>query len=585
MYHCIQHLRDVFISKCIRQNFPVIFFQFLNMTSRPLKRSRFDILPDDSPPAKKIKSGSPEPSADDSDGNVVWFNYVPEEITSIALQQHLWSQFQINTQPEMKVLNESETFFSIEITPEQVQNLLTKSPMEIKGHSIELSTECLGKEKTVETKSDDLLFDLQLLSNSSDVLANDEEDDDGLSICDDDEEEEGEIRESDSDHETLEDESEQGQDETIEKSIHPVGSLLDIDPPSEMSISPNNPTSEIIVCGQSTDDQSVGRQSGFSGNESSLSKMNGSANLVSDGTIGTIRSVQNTDNYEVTSDDDGTFKLSHSQRDTLQNYKDNVLGYDMQIEELKRNLRAEERRYHQLLQQIGGDGNDGDDEDQKRTLIQLREREIRLNNALSQREKDLIAYRSKLDRSEASLSETQSMLDIHKKNEVQSRISDKEEHHEWDRDRKDFERRLTLMIGTNKKLKKSVSEMELNEKRMYRQIKEMKEDNQRAEARWERYHKALDLLNNDMVDRREKSDRSKAELQRQIDAVRAKLDDERQKHGKSKSLLKQTVNGIKTNLTAINEKNREKDRAIQTIQEEIQSMQASYPWLSKIAIS
>lgn len=88
-----------------------------------------------------------------------------------------------------------------------------------------------------------------------------------------------------------------------------------------------------------------------------------------------------------------------------------------------------------------------------------------------------------------------------------------------------------------------------------------------------------------MVDRREKSDRSKTELQRQIDAVRAKLDDERQKHGKSKSLLKQTVNGIKTNLTAINEKNREKDRAIQTIQEEMQSMQTSYPWLSKIAIS
>merc|ERR550525_194184 len=106
-----------------------------------------------------------------------------------------------------------------------------------------------------------------------------------------------------------------------------------------------------------------------SGNESELS---------------TPEMIENTKRAKFEGSEPSGYRLSESQKDTLQNYKDNVKGYNMQIVELKRNLKAEERRYHKLLEQIGGDGGDGN-EMQKRSLIELREKEIRLNHALSQR--------------------------------------------------------------------------------------------------------------------------------------------------------------------------------------------------------
>merc|ERR550525_1916601 len=97
-----------------------------------------------------------------------------------------------------------------------------------------------------------------------------------------------------------------------------------------------------------------------SGNESELS---------------TPEMIENTKRAMFEGSEKSGYRLSESQKNTLQNYKDNVKGYNLQIVELKRNLKSEEMRYHELLQQIGGDGRDGN-EIEKRSLIKLREKEI-----------------------------------------------------------------------------------------------------------------------------------------------------------------------------------------------------------------
>lgn len=472
------------------------------------------------------------------------------------------------------------TFYSIEIDPKQVDDLLGKSPMSINGHSIKLSTECLDIEhQTVNTLIPNSVnfgvnINAQIGMTTLDQL--DDPDDDDLSICDDDdEEEEGEIREDD--EPTIPEQGPLGS-EIQETAHHPVANLLDLDPPSEMSISPNMVTTDIIVCGQSTDGSTDHVAS--SGNEE---RAESSDNVLPDGhsTKSDHDDHHNASSSRVRAGDDAVFRLSGSQRDTLQNYKDNVRAYNVQIVELKRNLKAEEMRYNVLLQQIGGDGKSGD-EAEKRALVSLREHESRLDHALSQREKELISIKNKLDRSETALAETRLLLEVSRKNERKSHSVNRRESDEWDQDRREYQRRMELLNVTNEKLKRSVHEMEDKRGSIKRATRELKEDNERNEGRWRRYQKELDSMGNAMVDRKEKMVRNKAEMQSKIEAMRAKLQSERSKHAQSKVLLKQTVNGIKTNLTAFNANTQKKDAIIYSLQGEIGQMQTEHPWLAKM---
>eukprot|EP01083_Nonionella_stella_P000221 685_1 len=94
---------------------------------RPVDDSKLE------PPPKKQRSIEPQMK-------FVWFNKVPSPITIHSLQQHLWSKYRLNAQPQLKTVVDSASYFYIEIAEKRGNELIKHSPIiTIKGHDITLS--------------------------------------------------------------------------------------------------------------------------------------------------------------------------------------------------------------------------------------------------------------------------------------------------------------------------------------------------------------------------------------------------------------------------------------------------------------